>query len=137
MFCTYYTNISKNKKESLAQIQPRRKVEAETRIIIEEIPDNYGHKKLIWVGDIKFPDRSTNDSKREYITDTSYSDKGRNIDVAYDNGLFSTTTDFFKLYRYGIDDLRPPNDNDGPTLVMSLFMPNTILHHESNIDFSD
>ena len=34
---------------------------------------------------------------------------------------------YFKLFRYGINKLNKPNDSDGPTLSISLFMPNSNL----------
>jgi len=34
---------------------------------------------------------------------------------------------YFKLFRYGINKLDKPNDNNEPTLSISLFMPNSVL----------
>ena len=46
---------------------------------------------------------------------------------------------YFKLFRYGYKKLNKPNDSNGPTLSISLFMPNSILHKvnsEGKLDFS-
>lgn len=79
----------------------------ETRIIIEETQDNYGHKKLIWTSDtITFPDRSKHVENEgvEYFDKKQYFDKGQYIDELFEKNELKPmdTTDFFKLYRYGM-----------------------------------
>ena len=53
---------------------------------------------------------------------------------AYNNNELSLAPnqkDYFELFRYGINKLNKPNDNDGPTLSISLFMPNSSLYNKN------
>jgi hypothetical protein len=95
-------------------------------VIIEESDTNFGHIDIIWQGDVKF-------SKRE---DTKTpSDTKQLIDINKQDDILNTESltcnnEHLKIYRYGYDKLNKPNEDDGPTLSQSLFIPN-------DLDFTD
>jgi len=111
------------------------------KIVIEEDDTNFGHVNLIWEGDVNFPHiqnnsiSGTSSSKlleEPYfkLLEKPYFNKQGEIQRNLDNGTLNPVKDqqkYFKLFRYGINKLNKPNDNDGPTLSISLFMPNSNL----------
>jgi len=121
-----------------------------TRIIKEESDTNFGHQNLISKGNVNFPPRAdsvsppsgygygygyemrggsySHESTRPSgpLTDAPF-DKQAEIQRALDAGeldFVSNQKEYFELYRYGIDKLNRPNDDDVPTLCLSLFIPN-------------
>lgn len=89
-------------------------------LIEEDSPSNFGHNELIWDGNIKFP------------KEIEYFDKQNEIDRALKNNELKpikNQKDIFELKRYSINKLNKPNDNNGPTLSISLFMPNSKLYN--------
>lgn len=105
------------------------------KIIKESSPSNFGHTNLIWEGDVNFPKRSdqiSNHLERPF-------DKQKEVKDRYTANKINVSNDekkYFELFRYGINNLQKPNSADGPTLCMSLFMPNTILHKNEVPDYS-
>jgi len=94
-------------------------------LVKENNSSNFGHHNLIWEGNVSFIDPKTDQNL----------DKQKVIQENLDNGTLNPVEDqqkYFQLFRYGINPLKNPNDSDGPTLSISLFMPNENLHHDSN-----
>jgi hypothetical protein len=90
-------------------------------LVIENDTSNFGHHNLIWEGNVSFIDPKTNQNL----------DKQKVIQENLDNGTLNPVEDqqkYFQLFRYGINQLKKPNYSDGPTLSISLFMPNDKLY---------
>jgi hypothetical protein len=87
-------------------------------VIIEESDTNFGHTDIIWQGDVKF-------SKRENTYTKDPIDITKQDDILNTESL-TCNNEHLKIYRYGYgnDKLNKPNDDDGPTLTSSLFIPN-------------
>jgi hypothetical protein len=114
--------------------QIKEKYESNSKIIIEE-NFNYGHKNIIWKGNVEFPPH-IKDEKSNKEDDLNYFNKQSEIKKVYDSGnikIIDNEEEYFKLYRYGVGKLNKPNDDSGPTLCIVLFMPNSSL---KNKDFS-
>uniref|UniRef100_A0A6C0DA02 Uncharacterized protein n=1 Tax=viral metagenome TaxID=1070528 RepID=A0A6C0DA02_9ZZZZ len=130
------------------------------KVVKETSTSNFGHNDLIIKGDVIFPPRKEpkplicdklrsgyinyyNDSYDNYdqsggsypsinnsepIFDKLAEINSKNVDRVNDQKKF------FELYRYGINKLNKPNDNDTPTFSISLFMPYSKI---INPDYSD
>jgi hypothetical protein len=98
---------------------------------------NYGHENLIIQGNVVFPPR---DESKKKIPDTPNNGYSNNNQSGGDN-IFdkqaeinnknvkpvSNQKDYFELYRYGINKLHKPNDDNSITFSISLFKPNSLL----------
>ena len=103
-------------------------------VIIEE-NNNWGHNDLLWKGNLKLRDnlgdvRAYIQPKSTMITSDKYGNLYNIIKYAYNNNVLKKVNDkdYFTLFRYSYGKANPPNCSVGPTLVISLFMPNSILH---------
>lgn len=104
----------------------------ETNIIIEESETNFGHEDIIWKGKINFPDKiiQSDGEIEKKVSRNKPFDKQNEIDRALDaNDIqpVKNQKDFFKIIKYSYKNKKNPNFTDGPTLSLSLFMPNKIL----------
>jgi hypothetical protein len=106
----------------------------------EEHKTNFGHGDLIY----KFP-QSFNDivfNKQEYPNDIharkqqlpmflSFDYNKANNHVELSDKSLTEEPNLFKLSRISLDSIKKPNETLGPTLSISLFMPNKILFNDS------
>ena len=97
--------------------------------LIKEENNNYGHTNLIFKGDVNFPNLS-----HEYfdeITDIKQFNKRKEVRKAIKKGLHKVNQDdYYKIYRIGVNEFNKPNDLDGPTLTLSLFLPNKYFKYD-------
>jgi len=114
------------------------------KLIIEESSSNFGHENIIIQGDIHFPNAISfnNKNNNQYGGYNTYNLNIPNIDKNYFNkqeylkgiDIKPSSENFFKLYRYGMSSnnyLHKPNNRDGPTFSISLFMPNANIYKKS------
>ena len=123
-------NIEKKESKSL--------LEFELNIIKEESDTNFGHTNIIWKGNVSFPKREKIDINSSNYHSSNYNSSNYNstnqekIYEVYDKQLnilqsnLTPINDLLKIYRYGFKKLNKPNDDNGPTLSVSLFIPNNI-----------
>jgi len=89
------------------------------KVVKETHDTNFGHDKVITKGDVYFPPRNEDRNFRPDFFDKQAEINNKNV-IAIEN-----QKDYFELYRYGINELKKPNDNDNITFSISLFKPNT------------
>ena len=87
-------------------------------VVIEE--HDFGHKNIIWQdnGGLQFIDSDITIEKEEKIQKHI----NNNLLKPVDN-----QSEYLKLYRYGINKLTKPNDNDDITLSVSFFLQPSVL----------
>jgi hypothetical protein len=99
------------------------------KLLFEKNDDNYGHKNIIYKGDIYFPPRD--EFVLHEIQEKKPFDKNKEIDNMIRKKLHTINeNDYFEIYRYCINKCNKPNDSDGPTFSFSLFLPNNKLNKE-------
>ena len=96
-----------------------------TSLVKEKDTSNFGHHNLIWEGNVSFIDPLSEQNLDKQTVIQENLDK-RTLNPVKDQQKY------FQLFRYGIDQLKNPNDSDGPTLSISLFIPNENLYYNTN-----
>lgn len=150
-------NLLNNNIVSTNNITTRNNIEPTKNIIIEDNNNNYGHNDIIWEGNVNFPIRLDNypiKSSNNYYgqyggyygnnesngLESIRFDKQAEIDRALKAGELnpiSNQKQYFQLFRFGYKNLNKPNNNSNePTIALSLFAPNSVLHNPS-ANFSD
>ena len=94
-------------------------------IIIEESDTNFGHNKIIWKGTVSFSKRNnTRTVEKQEIPNQEIPKQDEPLNIT----SLECNNDYLKIFRYGYGKLNKPNDdNNGPTLSQSLFIPNNII----------
>jgi hypothetical protein len=99
------------------------------KVVKEMHINNYGHENLIIKGDVKFPQRDETinaSSSKNYYGGGNIFNKQTEINSKNVKPI-QNEKDYFELYRYGINKLEKPNDDDSITFSISLFKPNSLL----------
>jgi hypothetical protein len=94
-------------------------------IIIEESASNFGHKDIIWKGNVTFSKRNnTRTVEKQVIPNQEIPNQDNPLNIT----SLECNNEYLKIFRYGYGKLNKPNDdNNGPTLSQSLFIPNNII----------
>lgn len=139
-------NNSKNVRVDL----PEKKI----KLAREDNETNYGHNNLIWKGDISFPKTKLvgGADTPNYSYGYSYNETNDIFEKPFDKKVVvdkavsdkkllpvSNQKEYLEIYRYGLNSFNKPNDLDGPTLSISLFMPNSVLYKtndQGKLDYS-
>lgn len=99
------------------------------KLISEKNDDNYGHKNIIYKGDIYFPPKEV--FELHEVQEKKPFNKSKEIDNMIKKKLHTINEkDYLEIYRYCINKCNKPNDSDGPTFSFSLFLPNHKLNNE-------